>query len=146
MKRVFFLIIPTVALAGCVVGPDYEGPPALPSAGAIQPKFASHPPGTHTDTPALEEWWLVLQDPVLNEIEKLALASAPDLAAAQARTAQARATLRSEKANRWPTAGVQATTIQGKLPGLDLQRETSPQTTAPPEDSSSLSFYNFGIS
>jgi len=87
----------------------------------------------------------VLQDPVLNEIEKLALASAPDLAAAQARTAQARATLRSEKANRWPTAGVQATTIQGKLPGLDLQRETSPQTTAPPEDSSSLSFYNFGL-
>src|SRR3546814_17231061 len=59
------------------------------------------------------------------------LSDNPSLQAAQARIAQARASVRQEKAGRFPTLGTQATAIQGRLPGLDIQNSAPPSASAP---------------
>lgn len=72
-------------LAGCTVGPDYRRPTvALPD----HYRFA----GTATVRRAdLSRWWSSFDDPVLSRLIGRALAGNLDLAAAQARVAQARA-------------------------------------------------------
>src|SRR3546814_17248606 len=59
------------------------------------------------------------------------LSDNPSLQAAQARIAQARASVRQGKAGRFPTLGTQATAIQGRLPGLDIQNSATPSASAP---------------
>src|SRR3546814_2786946 len=59
------------------------------------------------------------------------LSDNPSLQAAQARIAQARASVRQGKAGRFPTLGTQATAIQGRLPGLDIQNSAPPSASAP---------------
>src|SRR3546814_18766161 len=39
--------------------------------------------------------------------------------------------VRQEKAGRFPTLGTQATAIQGRLPGLDIQNSAPPSASAP---------------
>lgn len=146
------LLLAPLLLGGCVVGPDYSGPPELGRA-APQPTFVRQPPGATSDEPALAQWWTSLQDPVLDELELRALASNPSIEVAQARLRQARASVRQERANRFPTAGAQGTAILADLPGIDLQSNqggASPAPTPTPspeeDDSTSLQFYNLGLS
>ena len=143
------LLLAPLLLGGCVVGPDYSGPPELERA-APQPTFVRQPQGATSDEPALAEWWTSLQDPVLDELELRALASNPSIEVAQARLRQARASVRQERANRFPTAGAQGTAILADLPGIDLQSDqggASPAPTPSPEedDSTSLQFFNLGL-
>src|SRR3546814_11209379 len=76
------------------------------------------------------------------------LSDNPSLQAAQARIAQARASVRQEKAGRFPTLGTQETAIQGRLPGLDIQNSAPPSASPPvsPQGQAddSLSVYNLG--
>src|SRR3546814_8076610 len=57
--------------------------------------------------------------------------------------------VRQEKAGRFPTLGTQATAIQGRLPGLDIQDSAPPSASAPvsPQGQAddSLSVYNLGL-
>jgi multidrug efflux system outer membrane protein len=145
------LLLAPLLLGGCVVGPDYSGPPELERA-APQPTFVRQPQGATSDEPALAEWWTSLQDPVLDELELRALASNPSIEVAQARLRQARASVRQERANRFPTAGAQGTAILADLPGIDLQSDQggappAPAPTPSPEedDSTSLQFFNLGL-
>src|SRR3546814_14629903 len=77
------------------------------------------------------------------------LSDNPSLQAAQARIAQARASVRQEKAGRFPTLGTQATAIQGRLPGLDIQNSAPPSASATDspqgQADDSLSVYNLGL-
>ncbi|HQS79378.1 MAG TPA: efflux transporter outer membrane subunit [Sphingorhabdus sp.] len=133
-------------LAGCVAGPDYTGPPdivsANPNGGFV--RASSEVVGT---APQLAEWWLLLKDPELNRLVEAALANNPSLQAAQARIAQARASVRQERAGRLPTLGTQATVVQGRLPGLDIQNTAPPSPGAPgPQgQGDNLSIYNVGL-
>lgn len=83
-------------LSGCTtVGPNYTGAPnAAPDASArsgfVRASKAS------PLAPAAR-WWESLGDPVLNQLVEDALASAPSLAAANARVAQSRASLAASK-------------------------------------------------
>lgn len=140
-------LVLAVLLAGCTVGPEYAGPPELAGAKAPQLEFVRKPENVSSGEPELAEWWAAFRDPVLSRLEELALAGNPGLAAAQARIEQARASVRQELANRHPVVGAQGTSVQAKLPGLDLGNdEAQPgQGQQPGGDDTSLSFYNLGL-
>jgi len=85
------------ALAGCMVGPDYQRPATeLPSA------F----PGADSGTPAVEpvrnDWWRLFDDPVLDDLMATALAANVDIAQAVARIEEADANLRAVDAALFP--------------------------------------------
>jgi NodT family efflux transporter outer membrane factor (OMF) lipoprotein len=93
----------SVALSGCVVGPQYKGPPAAKladfhNAAAIENRQTVVP------APPVETWWTGFRDPVLTRIVERALEQNLDLAAAIARVDQARAVAREAGAQRLPTA------------------------------------------
>src|SRR5690606_3756513 len=131
-KMRYFFLAPLL-LGGCVVGPDYSGPPELGRA-EPQPTFGRQAADASSDQPAVAAWWETLQDPVLAELERRALASNPSLEAAQARVRQARASVRQERANRFPTAGAQGTAVLADLPGIDLQSGQQSGGPAPEQD------------
>lgn len=148
-SRVLFIV--PLLLGGCVVGPNYSGPPEL---GRASPRstFVRATPAATSDEPAAAEWWTSLQDPLLDELERRALDANPTVEAAQARLRQARASVRQERANRFPTAGTQGTAVFADLPGLDLQSNQGSRTSTPTatpsadEDAdTSLQFYNLGL-
>jgi outer membrane protein, multidrug efflux system len=149
MRNVKTFILMPFLLAGCTVGPDYAGPPPLGHS-APPPSFVRQPGSVASAAPALADWWTAFNDPVLNDLEKRALAANPSIEAAQARISQARASVRQERANLFPTAGAQATAIFADLPGLDLQSNQGNQS-APTDSASagnqdnSLSFFNLGL-
>jgi len=151
MFRSRYFALAPLLLGGCVVGPDYSGPPELGRA-TPQPAFVRQAPGATSDQPAVATWWTTLQDPVLDELERRALASNPSLEAAQARVRQARASVRQERANLFPTVGAQATSVIADLPGIDLQSNqgsgTAPLAPTPPPEQdadTSLQFFNLGL-
>ncbi|TFI57127.1 efflux transporter outer membrane subunit [Sphingomonas parva] len=151
MSKFRYFVLAPLLLGGCVVGPDYSGPPEL---GRSSPEstFVRRAPGATSTEPAIAAWWTTLQDPVLDELERRALASNPSLEAAQARVRQARASVRQERANRLPAAGAQATSVFADLPGIDLQSNQGSGTPTPSPPASteedagtSLQFYNLGL-
>ena len=151
MSKFRYLSLCSLLLGGCVVGPDYAGPPEL---GRATPKatFVRQAPGAVPDEPAVAAWWTTLRDPVLDELERRVLAANPSLEAAQARIRQARASVRQERANLFPTAGAQGTAVFADLPGIDLQsgQGSGPTPTPAPAPSAqdqdtSLRFYNLGL-
>ena len=148
MKNPIAPLLALTLLSACTVGPDYAGPPDIAGAGMPEGAFARQTTEVSSTAPLLAEWWVALDDPVLTELEQMVIVNNPGLEAAQARVAQARASVRQERANRWPTAGAQATSIQANLPGLDLQANNGPpqEGTESDEESSSLSIYNVGFS
>ncbi|KAK0358126.1 hypothetical protein LTR94_036648, partial [Friedmanniomyces endolithicus] len=57
---------------------------------------------------------------MLTWLEEQALAANPNVAVAQARLKQARASLRLERANQAPNANASATYLHADLPGINL--------------------------
>jgi NodT family efflux transporter outer membrane factor (OMF) lipoprotein len=91
------------ALSGCVVGPQYKGPPATNLA-ELHNTPAVRSRQTDTPAPPIETWWTGFRDPVLTRIVERALAQNLDLAAAIARVDQSRAVAREAGAHLLPTA------------------------------------------
>lgn len=127
------------ALAGCTVGPDYKGPEA---AGAVAPpaRFARADAAAQVAAPGAADWWTGLGDPLLDDLERRALAANPNLGVAQARLRQARAALRLERAEGLPNANAQAMGVFAKLPGVDLGSAGEGA-----EIDSDVQFYNLGF-
>ena len=148
IRKSVISLLASSLLAGCVAGPDYAGPPEVFSANRND-GFVRAGGNVSDAEPELADWWLLLNDPELNRLIEAALSDNPSLQAAQARIAQARASVRQEKAGRFPTLGTQATAIQGRLPGLDIQNSAPPSASAPvsPQGQAddSLSVYNLGL-
>lgn len=151
MSKFRYLVPSALLLGGCVVGPDYSGPPELGRA-TPQATFVRQAPGAASNEPLVAAWWTTLQDPVLDELEQRVLRSNPSLDAAQARIRQARASVRQERANLFPTAGAQGTSVFADLPGIDLQSDQGSSGTPPPaqapsaqDQDTSLRFYNLWL-
>jgi len=90
-----------LSLAGCTVGPDYHGAPA------VGPKNQAFVRGD-TTTAAAEptaRWWTALGDAQLNHLIDLTLAANPGIDVARARVREARANLRQQTATGLPTTG-----------------------------------------
>jgi NodT family efflux transporter outer membrane factor (OMF) lipoprotein len=117
------LAIP-LALAGCVVGPNYAGPPAVVPQAVKAAAFQRA--GDASNSTPQARWWTALNDAELNTLIEAALAASPDAEAAEARVRQARATLRQQKAALLPTTSTTAvalgsqgltTVLTGPAPG-----------------------------
>lgn len=146
MRKLIPLLSTFALLGACTAGPDYAGPPTIKTVGADG--FLRAGSDVDPQAPLASDWWLLLGDPVLNDLEARALAGNPGVAAARARIDQARASLRQERANRLPSVAGQATSIQAKIPGLDLQSGPpagTPGTPSQTEEEDTLSVYNVGL-
>ncbi|MBU0604505.1 MAG: efflux transporter outer membrane subunit [Gammaproteobacteria bacterium] len=95
------IVLLSLALAACTVGPDYRRPDA-PAGAAFNGSAAlaqrAAPPGARD--PAL--WWTGFNDPLLDRVVAQALAQNLDLAAVAARVDQARARFAASRARRLP--------------------------------------------
>jgi NodT family efflux transporter outer membrane factor (OMF) lipoprotein len=100
------LLAALCAEAGCVVGPNYTGPPdAAPRA---EHAAAFQRAGSVSNADPQAQWWTSLGDETLDRLVRDALAASPDLEAARARVLQARAGLSASRAGRLPTTGAAA--------------------------------------
>ncbi|MFC4255009.1 efflux transporter outer membrane subunit [Altererythrobacter xixiisoli] len=133
------LLPPILLLGACTVGPDYAGPPELAGAAAPGAGFVRNGGDFATATPQLADWWTVLNDPVLNQLEQRALAGSPDLAVALARLNQARAALQLEKLEEMPQLGAIGTAAHIRLPGITGGEDGEGS------DGTSTNFYNLGL-
>ena len=97
----------TALLAGCMVGPNYEGPPTVASGAQGGAPFrrigdlATQPPEVDAG------WWRAFNDPSLDRLIEQALANSPSIAIAEARLRQSRATLREQQANLLPSVSAE---------------------------------------
>jgi multidrug efflux system outer membrane protein len=95
MKRVLLLL--SVPLLGCAVGPDYQAPPlAAPS--AWTDRAASDKQSSN-----LDRWWRRFKDPMLDQLVDAALHANASVAQAVAKLREARASLVQEQAALYPT-------------------------------------------
>ncbi|WP_150294022.1 efflux transporter outer membrane subunit [Sphingobium estronivorans] len=144
-----FSALALLALTACTAGPDYHGPE---TAGAARPgaQFARTLDSATAQAPATAAWWTALGDPVLDALEARALAANPGVAVAEARVRQARASLRSERANGLPVANASALYVHARVPGLDLSgsNDSDQSGDASQSDSGgsqSFNLYNLGF-
>ncbi|MEB0303671.1 RND transporter, partial [Mucilaginibacter sp. 5C4] len=76
-------------LAGCSSAPDYKKPQvAMPAAWQSTAPFVQGTPADHIPK---GQWWVIFQDPQLNQLEQQAMAQNQTLQVAAARLEQARA-------------------------------------------------------
>ena len=91
-------------LAGCTVGPNYKRPPAdVPPA---YKEVGDWKPAQPNDENFSGNWWEIFQDQQLNELEEQVSVSNQNLKAAEAQYTQARAILRYNRADYFPTLTV----------------------------------------
>lgn len=144
-----FAVLPPLALtlllvAGCTMGPDYQGPPKPLASGAVAGPFARGGAAVQPAAPVAARWWSVLGDATLDSLETRALAASPNLALAQARVRQARGSLRLERANAAPSLSAMGAYAHAEAPGISLQQRPSGETGAS-ADRTSLDFYNAAL-
>ena len=103
-------------LGGCVVGPDYAGPP--PSASAAEAGFRRAKGPVTAAAPAVR-WWDGLGDPVLADLVDEALTSNPNVRIAWARLRQARAVVGGRVSELGPTVSAAAAGLNNQVPVRD---------------------------
>ncbi|RXH57833.1 Heavy metal RND efflux outer membrane protein, CzcC family [Granulicella sibirica] len=97
-----------------MVGPKYVKP-AVPMAQAPDAYKETDPnwkPASPSDTALKGDWWLMFNEPVLNDLEVKVAASNQSLKVAEARFREARSQIRINRASLYPTIGT-APTVQG---------------------------------
>ena len=117
LAKLSAVALSAAALAGCVVGPDYKGPPhpaplaeqATAFHRALLAQAAPAPPPAH--------WWTVLQDPELDRLVDAALAASPDVRAAEARLRQSRALVTEQQRNVLPNGSASTGLLYARIPG-----------------------------
>lgn len=94
-----------LVLSACALDPDYRAPAADGLVPAGYPAQATDLPVAGAVAPA-SAWWRAFGDPVLDGLVDAALASSPDLVAAEWRVAQARALAEAAGAQYYPQASI----------------------------------------
>ena len=93
-----------LSLAGCTVGPDYHGAPAVTAADEAFVRADA----SAAATAPIAQWWTALADPELNHLIEETLATNPGVDVARARVREARANQRLQTATGLPTTGASA--------------------------------------
>jgi NodT family efflux transporter outer membrane factor (OMF) lipoprotein len=103
------LAMAVLTFAGCAVGPKYH--PPLVQAPPAYKEVGDWKPAQPNDQNLGGEWWKIFQDPQLDALELQVNVSNQNLKAAEAQFRQARASLRYNRADYYPTvtAGLSAT-------------------------------------
>lgn len=113
-RRLVLLIGGTLALTSCTVGPKYARPaaPTPPDYQEVPPDWKTAEPG---DQIAKGKWWEIYQDAQLNDLEEQINVSNQTLKAEQMQFEQARAVVRINRADLYPTATAGASVTQQHL-------------------------------
>lgn len=115
------LPLTAVLLGGCVVGPDYGGPPITApraEAGAPFMRGVAVRNVVAVDPPA--RWWTALRDPILSDLVEDALASNTNVQIASARLLQSRAVLGQRTAALAPSISANTFALNNQLPVRDF--------------------------
>ncbi|NVZ22606.1 efflux transporter outer membrane subunit [Pseudomonas costantinii] len=109
------LLLAIGLLSACTVGPDYQGAPN------VAPKTLAagrlpHADSASSTTPAVAQWWRTLGDSQLNALIDQALQNSPDIATAQARLRQSRASLSGARADAMPKVTGDAAMLRLRSP------------------------------
>jgi len=109
-SRTVLLLSQAFLLAGCAVGPKYKTPvaPAPPAYKEIGDWKTAQP----SDQNLGGNWWEIFQDAQLNELEQQVNVSNQNLKAAAAQYQQARAVLRYNRADYYPTITVDPSVVR----------------------------------
>jgi multidrug efflux system outer membrane protein len=97
-------LVLTIGLSGCAVGPKYQHP-AAPVPSQFK-ESASTTPGSAVTPIAYSDWWRVFGDPVLDQLERDAVAANQDIRLAVSRVDQAEAATRYSRSFLSPTVGL----------------------------------------
>lgn len=103
------IIISTLLLTGCMVGPKYEEPCVEFSEEFTE---SEEMPGKIVD---LKEWWMQFEDPILEGMIDEAIANNYDLRIASERIAEVRARYKFASAELWPQINLDATVSREKI-------------------------------
>jgi len=106
-------VLSMVSLAGCTVGPNYKRPAAeVPPA---YKEVGDWKPAQPNDQNLSGNWWEIFQDPQLSALEAQVNVSNQNLKASEAQYTQARAALRYQRADYFPTVTVDPTATRNHL-------------------------------
>ena len=154
--RLVSSVLLTSALAGCVVGPNYKGAPAVVPDAVSRPTFLRAEPSMLSTSPSTQ-WWTTLSDAELDRLETAALASASSLEIAEARLRQSRAGLRRSRADRLPNTQATALYLRthsaasfvddsvGGAPGSGSLAQPGLQAASETLSSETFQFYDIGF-
>ncbi len=94
-------------MAGCMVGPKYAKPvvATAPAPDAYKETDPNWKPAHPSDAALKGDWWTVFNEPVLSDLETKVAISNQSLKAAEARFREARAQIRINRADLYPTIG-----------------------------------------
>jgi len=107
------LAIAAFQLSGCTVGPKYHRPAAeVPPA---YKEVGNWKPAQPNDQNLGANWWEIFQDPQLNTLEAQVSVSNQNLKAAEAQYTQARALVRYQRANYFPTVTVDPSATRNRI-------------------------------
>lgn len=109
--RCAFALATVAVLSGCMVGPDY----AAPEMDIPQAWSKAYDEASDAQMASLGEWWLAFDDPVLTGLIDAAIVGNPDRDLAFARLREARARLRSSKADLLPTLSRSGTATSSQV-------------------------------
>jgi NodT family efflux transporter outer membrane factor (OMF) lipoprotein len=122
------LLLLTLLLTGCVVGPDFKRPPTPPSAHyAALPAAPGATDAQHfvTDMQVPAQWWTLFHSPALTALIAQALASNPGLQGARAALRQAQENVAAQKGSYYPSVDA----------GINTTRQRNPSTLSSPLES-----------
>lgn len=121
------LVLASLALAGCAVGPDYAPAPSPPHAAG--PFVSSAPAGASAEAlPA--NWWRLYDDPILDRLVLEALRENDDLKVAAANLANAEALVSEARAGLFPSTGFTADANFGKSSSSSIGSSSSGGSTS----------------
>jgi multidrug efflux system outer membrane protein len=101
-----------LALAGCMVGPDYERPPT-----PLPPAYPDGGPDVAAAAAVRPDWWILYDDPILNDLVATALTDNLDVVSAVARIEEADADLRAVDAALFPEIDLGGAAVRARSSG-----------------------------
>jgi outer membrane protein, multidrug efflux system len=106
-------------LAGCLLGPNYKRPP-VEAPGAYRGDSQASIAASDAAPEPLgdEKWWVVFQDPVLQQLIRTAIEQNYDLRIAASRVLQAQAQVGITRANQFPTVSAGAEAFSERNPKI----------------------------
>ena len=106
-------LLGTLWLAGCTVGPNYHRPTAeVPT---TYKEVGNWKPAQPDDQKIAGDWWEIFQDSQLNGLEAQVNVSNQNLKAAAAQYTQARALVRYQRADYYPTVSVDPSATRNRI-------------------------------
>lgn len=102
MRKQSSALLALLLLTACKVGPDYEA-----FSFTMPESWLADDVATRAEVPLPTDWWQLFNDPALTALVEEGLKHNSDIALAAARVSEARATLRLNDANLYPSLGAQ---------------------------------------